>query len=558
MTTTSVEATRPRSGSAQTFDAIVIGAGFGGLYMLYKLRELGFTARVLEMGDGVGGTWYWNRYPGARVDVESIEYSFSFSKEIEQEWTWTELMPAQPEIERYLNFVADRLKLRDGIQFETKVTAMTWDERRARWTVETDRDEQFDAGFVVAATGCLSAPLTPDIPGIDLFEGVTLYTNSFPKEGFDFTGKRVGIVGTGSSGVQSVPVVAEQAEHLYVFQRSAAYTRPANNRPLRPGELAELKSRYDDIRERQRKSIAGVLSFGAVSLDGPLPERKILETPMEERMRLLDELGWGAPSAWADVMVNLEANEAATQLYGELIKRAVKDPSVAESLVPHYPMGCKRQIIDTGYFETFNRDNVTLVDLRKGGIRSVTPTGIATEQGDFELDVILYATGFDAMTGALNRIDIRGKGGQLLREFWTEEGPKTYLGLQVAGFPNLFTVTGPGSPSVLSNMVVSIEQHVEWIGECLEYLRERGIASIEANEDAQEAWVDHVASCVVAAPARTAESCTSWYLGANVPGKKRVYMPYSGGLPLYRKKCAEVVAGGYEGFSLGRLEAATA
>jgi cation diffusion facilitator CzcD-associated flavoprotein CzcO len=535
---------------AVRYDAIVIGAGFGGLYMLYKLRELGYSARVLEMGDGVGGTWYWNRYPGARCDVESIEYSYSFSKEIEQEWNWTELMPAQPEIERYLNFVADRLHLRSDIQLETRVTALTWDEQTSRWTVDTDHGERFEAPFVVAATGCLSAPLTPNIPGLESFQGVTLYSNRFPKDGFDFTGKRVAIVGTGSSGVQSIPVVAEQAGHLHVFQRSAAYTRPANNRALRPGELEELKADYATIRKKQLESRAGVIRFGALSLDAAPPPVKILETPMEERLRVLEELGWTAPMAWEDVMVNLEANQAATELYGELIKRVVTDPETASSLVPHYPMGCKRGIIDSNYFETFNRDNVTLIDLRKGGITEITPDGIRTEQGDFEFDVILFATGFDAMTGALNRIEIRGKGGQRLRDCWTNEGPRTYLGLQIAGFPNLFTITGPGSPSVLANMVLGIEQHVDWIGRCLVYLREQGYKTIEATEAAQEAWVEHVASFVTGA-VRTAESCNSWYLGANVPGKKRVYMPYAGGRPLYRQRCDEVAAAGYDGFELG-------
>ena len=534
---------------ALDFDAIVIGAGFGGLYALHKLRALGYRARVIEMGDGVGGTWYWNRYPGARCDVESIEYSFSFDPRLEQEWTWTELMPPQPEIERYLNFVADRLELRPDIQFETKVTAMTWDEQRCFWTVETDRGDRYTAQFVVAATGCLSAPLTPDIPGMDTFAGTTLYTNSFPKEGFDFSGKRVAVVGTGSSGVQSIPVVAQQAGHLYVFQRSAAYTRPANNRLLAPGELDELKRAYPEMRRAQRQTATGVIRFGGALMAGDPPTRKILETGPEERMRLVDELGWAAPSAWADVMVDMAANRAATELYAELIRREVKDPAVAESLIPHYPMGCKRQIIDTSYFATFNRDNVSLVDLRRDSIVEITATGIRTERDDFELDVILFATGFDAMTGALNRIDIRGRDGASLREFWESEGAQTYLGLQVAGFPNLFTVTGPLSPSVAANMVLGIEQHVEWIADCLGYLRDHGYRSVEATPEAQDGWVDH-ANSLVDGSIRTSEACNSWYVGANVPGKKRVYMVYAGGLANYRAKCAEIAGAGYEGFRL--------
>ena len=547
---TDMEVAGAREAITTDFDVVVIGAGFSGLYMLYKLRELGFRANAIEAGEGVGGTWFWNRYPGARCDVQSIEYSFSFSKEIEQEWDWTELMPAQPEIEAYLNFVADRLDLRRDIQFSTKATALTYDEPSATWTVKTDRGDRWTSRFVVAATGCLSAPLEPDIEGLQAFEGASLFTSRFPSEGFDFVGKRVGVIGTGSSGVQVVPEIARVTEHLFVFQRSATYSLPSGNRPLGPGELDDLKANYDDLRRRQRAAFAGVLGFGALSYEGvEPPSQMIMETPMEQRLAKLDELGWAAPLAWADVMVDLEANKAATALYGELIKRVVKDPATAQSLVPHYPMGCKRTTLNASYYETFNLPNVTLVDLRKGGIKAVTPAGIDTEQGSFDLDVIVYATGFDAMTGALNRMEIRGRGGQALNDLWTREGPVTYLGLQVAGFPNLFTITGPGSPSVLSNMVVSIEQHVEWIADCLSYLREHEIRTIEADKSEQDRWVLGVASFAEGSFA-TAESCNSWYLGANIPGKKRVYMPYLGGLPTYRQVCADVAAADYRGFIL--------
>ncbi|HET6810865.1 MAG TPA: NAD(P)/FAD-dependent oxidoreductase [Acidimicrobiales bacterium] len=531
-------------------DVIVIGAGVAGLYAVHLLRERGFSVRALEKGDGVGGTWYWNRYPGARCDVQSIEYSYSFDKDIQQEWVWTELMPAQPEIEAYLNFVADRLDLRRDIQLRTAVTALTYEEADATWLVETDGPDTYVARWVIAATGCLSAPLEPDIPGLSSFEGVTLYTNRYPKEGFDFTGLRVGVVGTGSSGVQSVPVIAEQADHLYVFQRSAAYTRPANNRPLRPGELDEVKADYENLRQRQRAAFAGLVSFGAVSFEGVAPPtRRILDTPREERLAVLEELGWTGPSAWADVMFDLEANRAGTELYGELVRREVQDPDVAESLIPHYPMGCKRQILDTGYFASFNRDNVTLVDLRRDPIVEVRPYGISTRDREISLDVLVMATGFDAMTGALNAIDIRGRGGRSLRDVWAAEGPVSYLGLQVAGFPNLFTVTGPGSPSVLTNMMVSIEQHVEWISDCLDHLRAHDRRSIEASPEAQEAWIDHAAS-LVSGLVRASDACNSWYVGANVPGKRRIHMPYIGGMPAYRQRCEEVVAAGYEGFVL--------
>jgi cation diffusion facilitator CzcD-associated flavoprotein CzcO len=537
---------RQRDGATQ-FDVVVIGAGFGGLYALHRLRDEGLRVRVLEMGDGVGGTWYWNRYPGARVDVEGIEYSYSFSKEIEQEWNWSEVMPSQPELERYLNFVTDRLDLRRDIQFSTRVASLDYDDANAQWTVRTDEGESFVAQFVVAATGCLSAPLIPSIEGIDSFDGVSLYTSMFPKEGFDFTGKRVAVIGTGSSGVQTIPEVAAQAAHTYVFQRSAAFTRPANNRPIEAAEMEAIKAEYPALRQRQLESFAGTLRFGAVTITPVPDDQKILDAPMDERLSKVDELGWGAPWAWSDVMFDIDANRAGVDLYGELIRRHVNDSSVAESLVPHYPIGCKRLILDTGYFEVFNRDNATLVDLRKNPIQRITPGGVQTEHAHFDVDVIVYATGFDAMTGALNRIDIRGRNGELLRDVWAD-GPRTMLGLQVAGFPNFFTVTGPGSPSVHTNMVMAVEQHVDWIADCLSYLERNGKRAVEATSEAQDAWVEHVAS-LAHGTIRASQSCNSWYIGANVPGKPRVYQAYIGGQPLYRQKCDEVAAAGYEGFA---------
>jgi cation diffusion facilitator CzcD-associated flavoprotein CzcO len=533
-------------------DVVVVGAGFGGLTMLYRLREAGYSMQGVEMGDGVGGTWFWNRYPGARVDIQSVEYSLGISKEVQDEWTWTEIMAPQEELERYINFVADRLDLRRHIKFETKVTAMTWDEASTTWRVETDKGDRWRAKFVVTAVGCLSAPLEPAIEGLHSFAGDTLYTNRFPKDGYDFSGKRVGIVGTGSSGVQAIPVVAQQAQHLHVFQRSAAYSMPAGNRPWAPGEFEALRQNYAEIRAAQLLSPLGAARFGAVAIGDIGIPPKILETPMEERLARLDRDGWRAASAfaWADAAFDIEANRACQELYAEMIRREVKDPETAAALVPHYPIGCKRPIIDTGYFESYNRDNVTLVDLRKGAITRVTPQGIETEQGAYALDVILYATGFDAMTGSLNRIDIRGRGGARMRDAWIAEGPRSYLGLMVAGFPNLFTITGPGSPSVLTNMVASIEQHSQMIVDALDHLKAGGLRTIDAEPDAQEDWVAHVASLSHGAVARTHESCTSWYLGANVPGKVRVYMPYAGGLNVYRERCREVVEAGYSGFAL--------
>ena len=536
-----------KSGQKTDVDVVVVGAGFSGLCMLHMLREAGFTAQVFEAGDGVGGTWFWNRYPGARVDLQSVEYSFSFAG-LQDEWDWTELMAPQPELEAYLNWVADRLDLRRDIKLSSRVTAATYDELSATWSVETDRGDRVVSRFVIAATGCLSAPLEPDIEGLKSFAGVTLFTSRFPKEGFDFSGKRVGVVGTGSSGVQVIPIIAKQAAELVVFQRSAAFTLPADVRKFEPGEFEALRADYPSIRQREREHRTGSIFTGAL---GPALTvnslRNILELSPEERLAAIDEFGWLAATVWLELQTNLEANAAAVEIYAELVRRTVKDPETAKSLVPLYPFGCKRLIIDDGYYETFNRPNVKLVDLRKGGIQSITPTGVVTEQRTFDLDVLVLATGFDAITGALRRIDISGRDGRLLRDYWDAEGPISYLGLQVVGFPNFFTMTGPGSPSVLSNVVASIEQHAEWITETLVHLRQHDHQTIEPTEDAALEWVDYAAK-YVEGTVRIADSCTSWYVGANVPGKRRVHMPFNGGLHRYRKRCAEIAADGYQGF----------
>ncbi|HXY92273.1 MAG TPA: NAD(P)/FAD-dependent oxidoreductase, partial [Acidimicrobiia bacterium] len=498
---------------------------------------------------GVGGTWYWNRYPGARCDVPSLEYSYGFSKELQLEWEWTEIMPAREEIEEYLNHVVDRFDLGRDIQLATRVTAATFDEATARWLVETDTGEQFSAAFLVMATGCLSAPMTPDIPGRDSFEGRTLQTSLWPNEPVDLTGLRVGLIGTGSSGVQATPEIAKEAAHLYVFQRSAVYSFPAFRGMIDAELVRQFKENPDEFRRQQRAAFAGVAGFGGALGPAQPPARKILETPWEEQLEVIDEEGFWGARAWADVLVDLEANEAGAELFREMIRRTVDDAEVAELLSPRgYPIGCKRLVFGVDYYEAFNRDNVTCVDLRRGAIETITPTGIQTEQGHYDLDVIIFATGFDAMTGALNRIDIRGRDGELLRDAWAA-GARTLLGLQSVGFPNLFTVTGPGSPSVLANMVVGVEQHVEWIGECLTYLRDHGHHTIEPTIEAQDAWVEHVNE-VAKGTMYTAATCNSWYLGANIPGKPRVFMPYVGGLPAYIQKADAVAAAGYEGFVL--------
>ncbi len=532
-------------------DVIVIGAGFSGLYALHRLRELGFRAHVLEKAHNVGGTWLFNRYPGARCDIESIEYSYSFSEEIEQEWVWTETMPAQPEIEAYLNFVADRLDLRRDISFGTEVVSMRYDEDAAVWTVETATGQSFVAPFVVAASGILSVPLEPAIDGMDTFAGTSLFTSRWPADDIDLSGKRVGVIGTGSTGVQLIPVVARRAEHLSVFQRSPAYTLPWRVRAFEPGELDELKRNYGQIREVQRQHPVGAARLSAFSvLLDMLVKPPIMGASREEQVRAVEEHGVMGALSWGDIFFDIEANQMAGRLYGEAVAHIVEDPDTAAALTPTHPFGCKRPIIDQGYYETFNRDNVTLVDLRENPIISVTPEGIRTERELHELDVIIYATGFDAMTGALTRIDVRGRGAMSLAEFWGTEGPYSYLGIAVSGFPNLFIIQAPGSPSAATNFVAALEQHVEWIGECLSHLRAHGHRTIEALPNAQREWIEHT-TALVAPTVLVHPTCNSWYNGGNVPGKKRMYMGYTAGIPEYRRRCDEIAAAGYTGFELG-------
>ncbi|WP_238017612.1 NAD(P)/FAD-dependent oxidoreductase [Dactylosporangium sp. AC04546] len=526
------------------FDAVVIGAGFAGLYQLYRLRELGFTAQGFEAGSGVGGTWYWNRYPGARCDVESMDYSYSFSPELEQEWEWTERFPAQPEILNYLNFVADRLDLRRMIQFDTRVTSVVFDDETSRWTVETGEGRVISVRFVIAATGCLSVWQIPGFKGLESFRGATYHTGSWPHEGVDFTGMRVGVIGTGSTGIQAIPQIAKQAAQLFVFQRTPNYSVPARNHPLTAEYQAHRKATYREYRERAKMSGGGHSAI--------LPTTSALEVTDADRWREYErrwQMG-GAPlmqMAYTDLMANPAANETIAEFVRSKIREIVKDPEVAAKLTPvDYPFGAKRLCVDIDYFETYNRDNVTLVDVRDAPIDVITPRGIVTGGQEYELDAIVFATGYDAMTGPLLNLNIRGRAGAALRDVWSE-GPRAYLGIQVAGFPNLFTITGPGSPSVLSNMVVSIEQHVDFVSDCLSYLREHDIETMEPTVQAQDAWVDHVNS---AANETLFPLAKSWYLGDNIPGKPRVFMPFVGGVGIYRRKCDEVVAGGYEGFVL--------
>jgi cyclohexanone monooxygenase len=530
---------------AQTgdFDAIIVGAGLAGLYMLYRLRGLGLSARVFEAGGGIGGTWYWNRYPGARCDVESMDYSYSFCDELQQEWHWTERYASQPEILRYIEHVADRFDLRHDIQLDTRVTAARFDEAANRWQIETDRGDQMSARFCIMATGCLSSAQVPDFPGLESFAGTTYHTSHWPHSGADFTGQHVGVIGTGSSAIQSIPIIAQQAASLVVFQRTPNFTVPARNGPLDPEFERRVKADYAEFRRQARESRVGFVV--------PVNQESALAVSPEVRQREYEMrwqrggLGFGA--AFTDLLTLKEANDTAAEFFRDKIRATVRDAAVAEALLPKdYPLGTKRICVDTDYYETFNRDNVTLVDLRGEPIEAITPRGVRTRATEYELDSIVFATGFDAMTGALLSIDIRGRGDKTLRQTWAD-GPRTYLGIVIAGFPNLFTITGPGSPSVISNMIVSIEQHVDWIADCLAHLRAENLETIEATAEAEDAWVAHVNDV---ANSTLYPRARSWYTGANIPGKPRIFMPYVGGVGAYRKKCDDIAARNYEGFTL--------
>ncbi|MGK0168888.1 MAG: cation diffusion facilitator CzcD-associated flavoprotein CzcO [Gammaproteobacteria bacterium] len=524
-------------------DVVVVGAGFAGLYLLHRLRGLGLSAVALEAGTGVGGTWYWNRYPGARCDVESMQYSYSFSEELEQEWSWSERFAGQPEILRYANHVADRFELREFIRFNTRVASAHFDEIASRWTVTTDDDAQLSASHVVMATGCLSSAKTPDFPGLADFKGETYHTGQWPHESVDLCGKRVGIIGTGSSAIQAIPVLAEQAGHLTVFQRTPNYSIPSRNGPMTPEYEDSWKCDYPNFRARARMAPTGNLieRNEASAVDVAAPER---ERIYEQR--------WAAGGtqfmgSFSDLATNQASNDTAAQFVRQKIREMVKDGATAELLAPKdYPIGTKRICVDTHYFETFNRPNVTLVDVRHQEVETLTQKGVVTGGQEYEFDAIVFATGFDAMTGTLFSIDIQGRQGEKLKDKW-EAGPRTYLGLMSNGFPNMFLITGPGSPSVLSNMMVSIEQHVDYVSDVLAHMQRESIATIEPQRAAEDAWVVHVNEV---AYTTLYPKAASWYMGANIPGKPRLFLPYIGGVGSYRKRCDEVADAGYEGFDL--------
>ena len=523
-------------------DAVVVGAGFAGLYMLHRLRGLGLSAQVYERGAGVGGTWYWNRYPGARCDIESIMYSYSFDEDLQREWTWTERYPAQAEILEYLNHVADRFDLRRDIQLETSVDSAVYDEETATWTVTTSRGDTVTCRFLIMATGCLSDSRIPDIPGFDTFAGDSYHTARWPHEGVDFAGKRVAVIGTGSSGIQCIPVIAAEAAHTYVLQRTPQYAVPAHNAPLAPETMRDTQENYGQLREKIKESFVYIPYEPRETPTLSVPEEEFEATFQEQ----WDKGGLNMLLLYPDQLFSVDAADRVGKAAWDRISAKIKDPEVAERLKPPYPFAAKRLCVDTGYYETFNRDNVTLVDLRETPIEAIVPEGIRTPQGTIEVDAIVFATGFDAMTGALTRIDITGRDGLTIKEKWAE-GPKNYLGLMVNGFPNLFTVTGPGSPSVISNMVPTIEQHVDWIADCLAYLNEHGVSVMEASAEAEEEWVrnnDAMANMTIFPQAN------SWYMGRNIEGKAEGFMPFAGGTVLYRQTCDDVAANGYRGFIL--------
>lgn len=539
-----------RASLAPEYDVVIVGAGFAGLYLLVRLRELGLSARAFEAGTGVGGTWYWNRYPGARCDVESMQYSYSFSEELQQEWQWPERYSAQPDILKYANHVADRFDVRGYIQLRTRVEAALFDETSERWRVRTADGDEVSARFCVMATGCLSSAQTPAFSGLERFEGPTYHTGQWPHEKVDLTGKRVGLIGTGSSAIQSIPVIAEEAAHLTVFQRTPNYSIPTRNQPMTQDYEAFWKRDYAALRAAARQMPTGVWM--------DREPRSALEVPEDERDAIYaarwKEGGTGFMGSFGDLITNQPANDTAAEFVRNKIREIVTDPEVAEMLAPKdYPIGTKRICVDSHYFETFNRENVTLVDVKGAAIECMTKNGLVAGGNEYTFDCLVFATGFDAMTGTLNAIDIRGRGEERLCDKW-EAGPRTYLGLMVAGFPNLYLVTGPGSPSVLSNMMVSIEQHVNWISDAFAYLGERQLTVMEPTKASEDAWVEHVNEV---AYKTLYPKAASWYMGANVPGKPRLFMPYIGGVPQYAARCTAIAEAGYEGFELGRPQLET-
>jgi cyclohexanone monooxygenase len=541
---------KDHAAGVEAYDAVVVGAGFAGMYMLHRLRGQGLKVRVYEQGGDVGGTWYWNRYPGARCDVESMQYSYSFSDELQQQWNWSERYAPQPEILRYANHVADRFSLRSDIQLDTRVDRAEFDESANTWRVTTSDGKTVTAKFVVLATGCLSNARMPDIKGLPDFKGKVYHTGHWPHQPIDFTGQRVGVIGTGSSAIQLVPVIAEQARHLTVFQRTANFSIPARNAELTAEEREAFQKNYPEIRRFAREE-------ARTGIYAELPDRGALDDGDNERRARFEQRwmrgGLTFMLAYNNLLLDKAANDTAADYVREKIAEIVRDPETAKRLQPdNHPIGSKRICVDTEYYATFNRPNVTLVDIRSAPIEEILPNAVRAGARDYEIDALVLATGFDAMTGSVAKIDVRGRAGQTLNQKWAE-GPRTYLGLMSAGFPDLFIITGPGSPSVLSNMIVSIEQHVDWITDAIAFMRDRGLETMEATKEAEDKWVAHVNEV---AQLTLYPQANSWYMGANIPGKPRIFMPYIGGVGVYRRICNEIAAKGYEGFVMSGAERA--
>ena len=529
------------SADVEELDALIIGAGVSGLYQLYCLKQLGIRVKIFEAGDGVGGTWYWNRYPGARFDSESYSYAYSFSRELLDEWNWAEHYSGQPENEQYLNFVADKFDLRPHIHLKARLRSARFDPATNHWHVESEDGRRARTRFLISAVGILSAHQMPNIPGVESFAGESFHTARWPKEKVDFTGKRVGVIGTGSTAIQLIPEIAPEVGHLTVFQRTANYACPLRNSRISDDEQQAIKARYDEIFERCRRTFASFMQES--------DPRKTFDVPEEERYRFYEEV-WAMPGfhKWFGLFHDIMTDEAANESYAEFvrgkIRERVKDPKVAELLTPRdHPFGAKRIPLETGYYETFNRDNVLLVDVKSDPIQAITPKGVRTGTQEYELDVIIYATGFDAITGELTRIDIRGADGRSLKEVWSAEGPSTYLTFMTAGFPNFFIING----AVFCNFTRCAEVVSEWVRDCVKYLREQGFERMEAEPVAQEAWVEHANSLT---EGMIFTKTDSWFMGTNVPGKKRQFLFYAGGMPAFRQRIAEVAAQGYEGFKL--------
>ena len=543
---TSVQPTQTATsaGPVEQFDAIIIGAGITGLYQLIRLRELGLSVRVYEAGSGVGGTWYWNRYPGARFDSESYSYGYSFSEELLQEWDWKEHFSGQPENERYLNFVADKFKLRPDIQFNTRISSATYDEKENCWGIRTEDGRHARAKFLITAIGVLSAPQMPNIEGLESYKGEWYHTGLWPDKPVNFAGKRVAVIGTGASAVQLITEIAKEVGHLTVFQRTANYCAPLHNAPIDRETQLDIKERYPEIFKRCRETFASMLH--------DFDPRSALEVSPQERLARYEEL-WAQPGfgKWLgnfhDIISSKEANDTISEFVRNKIRERVKDPAVAEKLCPKdHPFGTKRVPLESGYYEVYNRDNVLLVDLKETPIERIQPNGIKTSDAEYEFDMIIFATGFDAVTGAFNRMDIRGVGGQALKDKWAD-GPRTYLGIQGVGFPNLFTLVGPHNGATFCNIPRCSEQNVEWVTGCIRYMRDHNYQRIEPTPVAEDQWTEHVGETI----ANTLlPAVDSWFMGANTPGKKKTFLMYAGGSPAYRKKCDEVAANGYEGFKV--------